>query len=117
MSMARISKILSQIKSNTDINKYSFADVHMIVEVQHQLLDSLLRDNIAQEEKVMIEKLITDIFPKLIKRMLSQHKKANAKTWQSLQNSLENNMYDSLLNSKKSLRDDINDLISYNFAT
>ncbi len=117
MSMARISKILSQIKSNTDIGEYRFADVHMIVEVQKQLLDSLSRDNIPQEEKEMISKLITDIFPQLIKIMLNQHKKAKAKTWKSLQNSLENNMYDSLLNNKKSLRDDINDLISYDFAT
>lgn len=115
--MARISKILDQIKSKADIGEYHFADVHMIVEVQKQLLDSLLSDNIAIEEKERISQLINDIFPKLIKIMLKKHKEFKAETWELLENSLENNMYDSLLNSKKSLRDNINDLLSYNFST
>ena len=117
MSMARISKILSQIKSNTDISEYRFADVHMIVEVQKQLLDSLLNDNISIEEKERINQLINEIFPKLIKMILDKHKEVKVKTRKLLQNSLENNMYDSLLNSKKSLRDNINDLLSYDFST
>lgn len=115
--MQRISKILDQIKSKADISEYHFADVHMIVEVQKQLLDSLLNDNISIEEKERINQLINDIFPKLIKIILNRHKEVKADSWKSLQNSLENNMYDSLLNSKKSLRDNINDLLSYDFST
>ena len=117
MSMERVSNVLGQIKSKADINQFRFADVYTIVEAQKQLLESLLNSDIPLQEKDAITRLISDIFPQLIKNMMGIHKKAKAKVWKLVQESLENSMYDTLLNEKKSLRTMVNNLLSYDFGT